>query len=432
MSHALPKQSNGMYKLVLLHYLIAGLCFLLLALLFLFSINDLSGHYFNPHLLAITHLAALGWGTLSIMGACYQLLPVLLETSLYSSKLPWLTFILFIPGLFCLVYSFWVFEPGIHMQTGSLLLTAAILIFCVTVIKTAQKSTNSSIHKEFIITSSIWLAATAIAGTLLVFNFQYAFLPKDHLQYLRLHAHMGLAGWFLMLIIGVSCKLIPMFLVSRIQLNHLLSWTYYLVNSALLLFLIDGYFYGVSMHTYFIAIVLLAGLTCYIIYVRQCFNSRLKKKLDIPMLKTLLSVILLSLAILIIPFIIYSSTKQNGLAVHYSIFYGMLLFMGWITALIMGQAFKTLPFIVWVRKYEHLSGKRKIPLPADLYSLRLLQLQHISYIAFCLVFFCGFLFYSPIMMTTGLVCLLISSLSYVLNLVILIKHKDKSLSHERI
>ncbi|EOR96451.1 hypothetical protein ADIARSV_0354 [Arcticibacter svalbardensis MN12-7] len=432
MSSSLPKQSDGMYKLVLLHYFISGLCFLLLAVLFLFSIKDISGHYFNPHLLAITHLAALGWGTLVIFGACYQLLPVLLETDLYSSKLPWFTFVLFIPGLFCLIYSFWVFEPGIHMQAGGLLLTSAILTFCITVIRTAKKSKVSSIHKEFIVTSSIWLVATALVGTLLVFNFHYAFLPKDHLQYLRLHAHMGLAGWFLMLIIGVSCKLIPMFLVSRIQLNHLLSWSYYLVNLALLLFLIDGYFYGINLHTYFITMVLLAGLSCYFVYVKKCFDSRLKKKLDIPILKTVLSISLLSLALILIPVIIYSSSKQNGLAVHYSIFYGMLLFMGWITALIMGHAFKTLPFIVWVRKYEHLSGKRKIPMPADLYSSKLLKLQYVSYIAFCILFFCGYLLYSPVMMIIGIGCLLISSVAYLLNLVILIKHKDKSLSHERI
>lgn len=420
------RQSPGMYRLIILHYLISGICFVVLALLLLLLSGNFPGHYFAPGTLAITHLAALGWGTLIIFGACYQLLPVLLECDLYSYKLPWVIFALFLPGLFCLVYSFWVFDPGIHMQAGGLLLSLAILVFCILVFKTAASSKIVSAHKDFILTSCIWLAATAVLGTLMVFNFQYAFLPKDHLHFLRLHAHMGIAGWFLMLIIGVSAKLIPMFLVSRSQPIGLLSWCFYLINISLLLFIADGYFNGLNLKTHLMILMMFCGLAFYFVYIRKCFQSRLKKKLDLPILKTVLSIGFLSLSVLLLPAIVQFAVEKNAWSVKLSSLYGMLIFMGWITALIMGQTFKTLPFIVWVKKYEHLSGKAKIPMPADLYHEKLLKLQYVAYLAFCLSFFAGFLLANNMLMVIGALSIVTASLAYLGNVIILITHKTKT------
>ncbi|MBU0696487.1 MAG: cytochrome C oxidase subunit I, partial [Bacteroidetes bacterium] len=77
-------QHPSLYKIVISHYLLAAINFLALAPMLALAVNDLGGHYFQPHLLAITHTAALGWGTVIIFGACYQLVPVILETELYS------------------------------------------------------------------------------------------------------------------------------------------------------------------------------------------------------------------------------------------------------------------------------------------------------------------------------------------------------------
>ncbi|HEY1024748.1 MAG TPA: hypothetical protein VGE26_06250, partial [Sphingobacteriaceae bacterium] len=122
-------QSAESDPLVITHYVSAALCFVVLAIMLLFSANALTGHYFQPRLLAITHMAALGWGTLIIIGTCYQLLPYVLEVEWYSYKSAWLTFYCFIIGLVFLVYSFWIFDPGVLMQAGSLMLLSSISMF---------------------------------------------------------------------------------------------------------------------------------------------------------------------------------------------------------------------------------------------------------------------------------------------------------------
>ncbi len=425
------KQAPALYPIVLSHYLASGFCFVVFSAMLLCAAGSLHDYYFQPQLLAITHMAALGWATLIIFGAAYQLIPVVFETDLYSFRLPWLSFACFIPGLILLVYSFWLFDTGLYMQAGGLLVLLAILIFCYVVFRTAARSANRSIQHDYILTACIWLASTAVMGVLLVFNFSYAFLPKDHLHFLKLHAHMGLSGWFLLLIIGVSSKLIPMFIVSRDLKNSLLVWAYYLTNASLLLFLADTYLNGINVKTYFIAGLSMLALAAYIAYVYGCFKSRVKKKLDLPIVNTLISIAMLAVAMLVLPLISYFHLKADPRSVQYSTLYGSLLLIGWLSSIICGQTFKTLPFIVWINRYEHLAGKARIPLPAELYKENLLKLQTLFFILFGLTFFAGLFFKNPILTYTGAACLLASALLYMLNLCYLIFSKTQT-SHDRL
>lgn len=425
MMNSVGTQNPLLYRLVAAHYFVSALCFFSLAVMLLFAAQNLSGHYFHPQLLAVTHMAALGWGTLIIFGAVYQLLPVILETELYSHKAGWISLGLFVSGLIELVYSFWTFQPGIHMQCGSLLLLAGIALFGVNVFLTAKKN-RDDIHQEFIITACIWLIATAALGTLLVFNFRYAFLQRDHILFLKLHAHMGLAGWFLMLITGVSSRLIPMFLVSGNQKSQLLSWSYYLINTGLILFLVDTYFSGLNIKTYAAAAIVVAGIICWLAFVLECFRSRMRKTIDLPIWHTLLSMVLLAAAIFVMPLIVFNHLRSDPQALGYTTIYGSLLFMGWISSLILGQTFKTLPFVVWIKHYQHLAGKGPIPMPADLYNKKWLKIQFAAFLLFLLTFYSGMFFRSGILINTGLGCFSIVALTYLSNVIVVLFHKPKS------
>lgn len=417
------------YPIVVSHYLTAALCFLTLSILFFFSVDAFSGHYFQPKILALTHLAALGWVSMIIFGALYQLLPVMLQTDLYSNKLASLSFALLTPGLILLIYCFWVFETGVLMQTGAILSLTAICLFGANVFLTLKHKQEESIHQEFIAIASIWLILTALLGTLLVFNFRFVFLPKDHLVFLKIHAHIGLVGWFLMLIIGVSTKLIPMFLLSKHQSTRLLSYSYYLLNLALLLFIIDGYYNGLNTKTLFIIAMAIAGLLFYFYFIYQCFRSRIRRQVDLPMVKTLMAVAMLMLAISTLPFIVYHHIQQNPLAVSLTVFYGFLVFMGATSLLILGQTFKTLPFMVWLKHYEHLAGKVKTPLPADLLHQKVFLLQFIAFLAFLILFTGGLLGGLISLRYAGALCLIVTALAYLGNVLHLLSHQVKITDH---
>src|SRR5690606_5749695 len=91
-------------------YATAAVFFLLLSLLLCFSALELTGHYFNPHILAIVHTAALGWGTMIIFGAAYQLLPVICEQELFSTRIAFLSYLLLTTGSIGLIACFWIFD----------------------------------------------------------------------------------------------------------------------------------------------------------------------------------------------------------------------------------------------------------------------------------------------------------------------------------
>lgn len=419
------KQQGRHYAVTIAYYLSAAIFFLILASMIACSRETFTGHYFQPRILAITHMAALGWGTCMIFGAYYQLVPVILETELYSTRLAWLSWATLLPGVICLVYAFWIFAPDIHMQAGALLVLISTVIFTVDIYLTAAKTERQTIQEDFILTACLFLSFTVLLGTALVFNFTMAFLPQGQLHYLRIHAHLGLAGWFLLTIVGVSSKLVPMFLVSSYKNDKLLQASYYLIITALILFMTDSYFFGLNAKTYFIAAIGVTGVGCYLLYISKCIGGRIKKHIDIPMKHSLLSFTLLGTGIICIPFVIYYYLHHNQMNTKFTLIYGTILLMGWITALILGQTFKTLPFIVWSKHYGHLAGKGRIPMPSDLFNTKLLRLQMIAFIFFCIGFITGCAFNSRILIDIGCLALLMAAAAYVANVLIVVLHKTK-------
>ena len=211
------------WKVVLPFYGYAAISFLIANILLLLSSSDVTTHYFLPHTLAITHIMALGWGTMMILGASHQLVPVLIEGELYSNKLAYVSFTLAALGIPFLIYGFYVFDMGLHTQCGGILIILAIIIYLINLAVSMVKSNHESVHAFFIFTAAIWLLATTIVGLLLLYNFTEPLLPKSSLDYLPLHAHIGIVGWFLLLVMGVGSRLIPMFLISKYNNNRQLS-----------------------------------------------------------------------------------------------------------------------------------------------------------------------------------------------------------------
>ena len=58
----------------------------------------LATYHYSPAAVAATHLFVLGWICSIVMGAMYQLVPVALETKLYSERLARVQFVRLPPG----------------------------------------------------------------------------------------------------------------------------------------------------------------------------------------------------------------------------------------------------------------------------------------------------------------------------------------------
>lgn len=410
-------------NIVLPHYAFAAVAFLVLTVLLFLSADSFIGHYFNPKLLTLTHLAVLGWGTMIIFGSLYQLLPVILNSSLFSNLLAQITFYFWGLGLILLAFSFWTFAIGIPIQFASVLLFIAATIFLVNIILTAMKAEKSNIQAEFIVTAALWFWVTVTIGVLMAFNLTYPFLPLEHLFYLKLHAHIGIAGWFLLLIMGAGSKLLPMFLLSSSVNEKKLTLAYYFLNAGITGFLVDSLFFtGISRGIIYLLIAL-AGIGFFVSFVHEAYKKRARKNLDIGMKQSIYAFLIISVCVILSVLNNVTIFNSAAFAQQITLLFGISVFIGFISLLIMGQTLKILPFIIWLNKYQKLAGKGKTPLPKDLFSEKIAYWQFLSFLVGFLLLLLGVLISTVIFIKIASLLLIAAALLYNFNVFKMLLHK---------
>lgn len=413
-------QQTTSYKVVLPFYIFAALSFLLSCILLLINTEVIHQHYFHPQTLAITHLMALGWGTMIILGASHQLLPVLIEGKLDSYLLAFLSFIFAASGIPLLVTGFYLFNTGLILQSGAVLVNASVICYFLNVIGSISESKKYSVHAWFMATASLWLFITTFFGLMLVFNFSRSWLPENSVEYLSLHAHMGLAGWFLLLVLGVASRLIPMFLISKYTSPKTLWWIYALINAGLLGFILLKTLVIYKPFYYAPFLLIFIALLLFLNYCYKAYEVRIRKHVDGQMKISLLSVAMLFLPMITLLAVIYfiSQDSKSNLI----LLYGFCIFFGWITAIIMGMTFKTLPFIVWNKVY-HTRAIGKTPSPKELFSEPLFRIMAVFYLLGFFLFLSGIIFLNDMLLKSGAVSLLASAIVYVWNVAKTIFHQ---------
>lgn len=414
---------NYIYKIIIAHYISSAIFLLVIPILLIFSTEAFLGHYFHPKVLAIGHLTTLGWITFIIMGSLYQLIPVITNEKIYSPILAFIVYLFMLIGTIMLSISFWIFDIWYLIEIAASFLFTGITLFLVNILLTVKNSKEKSIEVDFIQASIFWFWLTAFIGSLLAFNFKFVFLPKEHLYYLKIHAHIGLIGWFLCLIIGVASKLIPMFLLSGKLNNKILAYSYYLINLGLLGFIVDALFYdGMNRVIVYFVIVFLAILF-FLIYIVNAFKTRARKKLDINLKYTYISFFLIFIPIILWIILKLGLISDKGIEQQISTAIVYSLLFGFITFLILGQSLKNLAFIVWLKKYQEISGKAKTPLPKNLYSEKIAAVQLYIYVISFVTIFSGILLSNPFSIKIGAVFLMATAVLYNINMYKIILHK---------
>lgn len=411
------------HQVVLPFYGYASLAYLAATLLLVFSSNAFTGHYFHPHILAITHIMALGWGTMMILGASYQLVPVLIERKLYSPVMAQISFLLAGLGIPLLCYGFYVFDMGWLAQYGGWLILLSVLLYLLNLAISMSKSKEENVHAFFVFTATLWLLATVSVGLLLVYNFTHPLLSRGSLDYLPVHAHLGIAGWFLLLVIGVGSRLIPMFLISKYTNPRILWWIYGLINGGLLSFI--GFFLYSDNRVWLLLPVaaVATGLLLFALFCYRSYTQRIRKKVDEPMQVSLLSVLMLFLPLVFLVVILLLLIFGPAGNTVFVTAYGFVILFGWITAIILGMTFKTLPFIIWNKVYHLLAGKHKTPNPKDLFNESVFKWMSLAYLAGFVLFCGGILSQNQIVLHAAAVLLLVSSVLYNWNVIRLLLHK---------
>lgn len=411
-------------NLVIPHFMTGGISLVIVTFLLLLFPSALLQHYFNPIILAATHLLVLGFITMICFGALYQLLPVILDVKLYSEKIGFLTFFFLLLGVLLLVVAFWLLQFDTLFYIAGTCISLSVFLFLFNVVLTIKQDTKYSIEKNFVLAASVWLFITILLGFTFGLNLKFSFFKISHLELLKLHAHIGIFGWFTQLIIGIGSKLFPMFLLSYEASRKPLKIAFYTINLGLLLGLLAAtltFKWGINLAV----ILVLVAIGCFLYFIFKTYTKRVKKSIDYGMKKAVLAV-----SFLLIPFLLISGFylfNAKGFSISFSLVYGFMLLVGFISMLVMGLTYKTLPFIIWLKLYKEFVGKNKIPMPKDLYSERLQIIQFVLFVSGFLTIVFGIISTSKISIQIGTIFLFIASICYLINLLKIIFHKRQLL-----
>lgn len=123
----------------------------------------LASYHYSQYVIAVTHLVVLGFICTVVMGAMYQLVPVALETKLYSERLAKWQFVLHVSGFAGMVWMFNIWNMKQVGHFGSVLAVGGGL-FVYNMARTLWRVPKWSFVATAITAALVWFSFTICVG----------------------------------------------------------------------------------------------------------------------------------------------------------------------------------------------------------------------------------------------------------------------------
>lgn len=346
---------------VALRYLAAAAAaFIVAALGTAWLARDLAGHYYQPRLVALAHTVTLGWITLTIMGATYQLIPIVIERPIWSERLGRYQFLAMVIGAGGMVAHFYIGQrSGLAWAAG--LVGLGVLAHLVNATLSVRGLRRWTFTARLIVLALAGLALTTVFGMLLAADRVWKFLPGDFFPTLHTHFHLALLGWVMPTVFGVAARVYPMFLLARDPEGwpHVQTWGLAVGVPAVVAGLL-----GVPGLLTLGALAVTAAVAGHVIRVARMLGEHKRPALDWG----------LRFALTGTAFLLPSTALGWALALDLvsgprpALAYAVLALGGWVSLTIVGMMLKIVPFLVWYRVYAPHVGRMQVPTLARLSS----------------------------------------------------------------
>jgi len=321
---------------------------------------ELTGHYYQPRVLALTHTVTLGWITLAIMGASFQLVPIVLQRPMWSARLARVQLVVMIVGVSGMVAHFFIAEWS-GLVWGAGMVTLGIAAHVVNVGMTVRGVEPGTFTSRMFVFALAGVAATAGVGLALGVDRLVPFIPLPFLARLHAHVHLALLGWIMPMVLGVGARVFPMFLHAPAPTGWRLSVQLWgLVGGVPLV--VAGIATSTPVVTVAGAIGVGAAVTGHLVSLLGMTRAETRPALDRALLFVLSGAA--ALAVATIMGLGFALDVLGGPRVGLA--YAVLVLGGWISLTIVGMMLKVVPFLVWYRVYAPLAGRAPVPTLAEL------------------------------------------------------------------
>jgi len=355
-----PAPGRGASPRLPLSYLVASAAaFVLAALASPWLAPELAGHYYQPRMLALTHTVTLGWITLTIMGASYQIVPIVLGRAIWSERLARWQPAPTAAGVGGMVGHFFIGQwSGLLWAAG--FVTLGVGAHVVNTALSVRGLTQWTFTARLVVLAHVGLGLTTLYGTLLGLDKVVRVLPGSLFPNLHAHVHLALLGWVLPMVIGVAARVYPMFLLAREPagwLGRAQLWGLGLGVPATVA--------GILASRTLLAagaLAVAAAVVAHLAWILEIVRGRKRPTLDWGLRFVLTG------ALALVP------ATGLGLALAFdalagprvALAYAALALGAWASLTIVGMMLKIVPFLVWYRAYGPRAGREPVPMLPDL------------------------------------------------------------------
>ncbi len=325
-----------------------------------------------PDTLVLVHAVAIGWLSLAMCGALFQFVPVLVAKPLFADNWALPALGLLTAGLVLLLAGFLALggrlPPALWLlPLGAVLLVAGFALVVVDLGLTAcLRPTGPA---RFVLVGLASLGATAAFGSVFAFALAgRAGSVGDVLlaSGIPLHAIAGLGGWLTLTAMGVSYRLLAMFMLApdvdeRQSLMTLAAGAVAVVVTVAGGLLAIGFGSGLRIVLAIAAVLALASGVLYGRDIAGIYRARKRRQLELNMrMATLSFASLAGTAVLGIALVL-----AGAFAAHVGAFAFLAVF-GWLSGLVLAKLYKIVAFLTWLETYGPVMGRAPTPRVQDL------------------------------------------------------------------
>lgn len=328
-----------------------------------------------PETLIVVHLVAIGWLSLLMCGALFQFVPVLVAKPLLGEAMAPIALGSILVGLLMLLSGFaglagLVAAPLELMPLGGLLLLIGFVLVILPLGRTLWSARPLTLPARFVVVGLASLLGTVLFGESFALILSGLVGGDTALSLLLngvpLHALLGLGGWLSFTAMGVSYRLLSMFMLApeteRVSTRIVLALgtvTVTLVAAATPFVLSAG-----LGPTGMLLAAMVTGIGALGLYGGDMVALYRQRKRRIIELNAVAAIgafaALLASALLLIGLLAGGRLQQGVGALTY------LFAFGWLGGLGLAKLYKIIAFLTWLECFAPVLGKRQTPRVQDL------------------------------------------------------------------
>jgi hypothetical protein len=332
-----------------------------------------------PDTLVVVHMVCIGWLSMAMCGALFQFVPVLVAKPLYAENWTLAALVLLTVGLTALLAGFLALGGRLPswswlLPVGALLLIAGFAVVALDLALTLWTARPLPQQARFVGVGLLAVTATVLlGGTFSLALSGQAIGPLASAMLasgVPIHAIAGLGGWLTLTAMGVSYRLLSMFMLSPDPDPRKSRITLLAGSTTLTLAVVGGVFAiaVVADLSLVLSLAAAAGLLTLGFYgrdIRTLYAGRKRRTLE------------LNTRMAVWSFASLAGAAALGLALalaaSFVLHVGAVVFLvvfGWLSGLILANLYKIVPFLTWLETYGPVMGRTATPRVQDLVAER--------------------------------------------------------------